>query len=85
MKGNIILHIFTSFKKRINTSEWRTQWSEQRPKQLENCWLNKINNKRTQTFQSSVDEDGGEVVVAVHQIDVSRGEADCQQWFLAVH
>lgn len=37
------------------------------------------------TFQSSVDEDGGEVVVAVHQIDVSRGEADCQQWFLAVH
>lgn len=36
-------------------------------------------------FQTSVDEGGREVIIVVHQADVSRGEADCQQRFLAVH
>lgn len=37
------------------------------------------------TFETSTDEGGREVVVVVHEADVSRGEAHRQQWFLAVH
>lgn len=40
---------------------------------------------RPHTFETSTDEGGGEVVVVVHEADVSRGEAHRQQWFLAVH
>lgn len=37
------------------------------------------------TFQTGADEGGREVIVVVHQADVSGGEADCQQWFQALH
>jgi len=52
------------------------------------CWDTCINYKRsthTHTFQTGADEGGREVVIVVHQADVSRSEADCQQRFLAVH
>lgn len=37
------------------------------------------------TFETTTDESGQEVVVVVHEADISRGEAHSQQWFLAVH
>lgn len=37
------------------------------------------------TFEATADERGREVVVVVHEADVSGGEAHSQQWFLAVH
>lgn len=37
------------------------------------------------TFQTGANEGGREVIVVVHQADVARGEADCEQWLLAVH
>lgn len=40
---------------------------------------------RPHTFETTRDESGREVVVVVHEADVSGGEAHSQQWFLAVH
>lgn len=40
---------------------------------------------RLVTFETGADEGGREVIIVVHQADVSRGEADRQQRFVAVH
>lgn len=37
------------------------------------------------TFETSADESGREVIVVVHEADVSRGEPHRQQGFLSVH
>lgn len=41
--------------------------------------------RHRRTFETSLDGCGGEVIIVVHEADVSRGEADCQEWFLAMH
>lgn len=39
----------------------------------------------TNTFQASADESGWEVIVVIHQAEVSGGEADRQQRFVIVN